>query len=193
VLDLKTLGNQLVADRASRGRPGVSIDVPYRTAQFGKLEPFTVERERAALDQMAVEIPYTLVKLAQPGDARSLNRLVIAAERSKRHISWRQNAETLRSRIKGVTGIKRRVRLGENTDDGSSATSRFTEIEFRRRIAIPQEFSGVEFPSYYRSPQNYCYIGISVSTKRDHIDLTHRVASIIHSLVGLGVPALRSA
>jgi hypothetical protein len=111
VLDLKTLGNQLVPDQLSRGRPGVSIDVPYRTDQFGKLEPFTLEREQAALDQMATEIPHTLVKLVVASQKRSLNQLAISAERLKRRISWRQEAQTVRCRTKGVTGLRRDVRL----------------------------------------------------------------------------------
>jgi hypothetical protein len=121
---------------------------------------------------MAAEIPYTLVKLALPGDARSLNNLVILSERSKRRISWRQEAEAFRCRVKGVTGIRRHVRLADATNDGGSSITRFSEVEFRRRVAIPQEHAAIGFPSYFRSQRDRCQIGISVSTKRDRIDLT---------------------
>jgi hypothetical protein len=172
VLDLKTLGNQLVQDQLSRGRPGVSIDVPYRTDQFGKLEPFTVEREQAALDQMAAEIPRTLVKLAVAGQERSLNRLAITAERSKRSIFWHQDAETVRCRTKGVIGLRRYVRLADYTDGRRAPPSRFSDIEFRRRLAIPPEHAAIEFPSYFRPQRGHCHVSVSVSLRRDRIDLT---------------------
>ena len=86
VLDLKTVGTLIGPDPATRGRRGVSIDVPYRVDRFDKLEPFTVEREQIALDMLATEIPFTLVKLALPVGGRSLNNLNVDATRSNRRI-----------------------------------------------------------------------------------------------------------
>jgi hypothetical protein len=109
VLDLKTVGTLIDTDAATRGRQGVSIDVPYRVDRFEKLEPFTGEREKDALDKMATEIPFTLVKLALPGGGRSLNNLNIDAARSDRRIIWWQDAAPHRCRTRGVVGIRRHV------------------------------------------------------------------------------------
>jgi hypothetical protein len=163
ILDLQTLGNLLASD-PSAGRDGVSIDVPYRGAQFGKLEPFTEEREQAALNTMAAEIPYTLVKLALPTGGRSLNNLAIESQRCKRRIIWKQTAESFRCRTKGVSGLRREVRLTDGTEGSRRPVIRFNEVEFQRRAVIPEQYRGRDFPSYFRSQRDHCRIGISLVT-----------------------------
>lgn len=112
------------------------------------------------------------MKLAVAGQKRSLNRLAITAERSKRNISWRQDSEVVRCRTRGVTGLRRHVRLVDDIDGRKAPPSRFSEIEFRRRLPIPAEYTTIQFPSYFRSHGGYCLIGISVSLRRNRIDLT---------------------
>jgi hypothetical protein len=172
VLDLKTVGTLIDPDSATRGRQGVSIDVPYRADRFEKLEPFTVEREQVALDMMASEIPVTLVKLALPGGGRSLNNLNIDATRSDRRIIWRQDAEPHRCRTRGVVGIRRHVRLTDTVGGKNVSTTRFSEIEFQRRVPIPAEYSSVEFPNYFRSHKTHCRIGISLPLRRERVDFS---------------------
>jgi hypothetical protein len=172
VLDLKTAGTLMTSDPPSRGRQGVSIDVPYRKNRFEKLEPFTVEREQAALDVMAAEMPYTLIKLALPRGQRSLNNLIVTADRPKRRIHWRQEAKIFRCRTKGVRGTRRHVRLIDTADDRSASTVRLMEIEFQRRVPIPEEYSGMKFANYFRSPQAHCRVGISIPVKRDRVDFS---------------------
>jgi hypothetical protein len=172
VLDLKTVGTLIDPDPATRGRRGVSIDVPYRLERFDKLEPFTVEREQIALDMMATEIPFTLVKLALPGGGRSLNNLSIDATRSNRRIIWRQDAEPHRCRTQGVAGTRRHVRLTDTVGGKNVSISRFSEIEFRRHVLIPAEYNAIKFPNYFRSQKTHCSIGISVPLKRDRVDFS---------------------
>jgi hypothetical protein len=172
VLDLKTVGTLNGPDAATRGRQGVSIDVPYRVDRFEKLEPFTVEREQVALDMMATEIPSTLVKLALPGGSRSLNNLNIDATRSNRRIIWRQDAEPYPCRTQGIAGIRRRVRLSDRIGDNNGSTTRFSEVEFQRRVPIPTEYSSVEFPNYFRSHKTHCRIGISLPLKQERVDFS---------------------
>jgi hypothetical protein len=172
VLDLKTVGTLIDPDSATRGRRGVSIDVPYRADRFDKLEPFTVEREQIALDMMATEIPFTLVKLALPGGSRSLNILNIDATRSNRRIIWRQDAEPHRCRTQGIAGIRRHVRLTDTVGGKDVSTTRFSEIEFQRRVPISAEYNSIEFPNYFRSQKTHCRIGISLPLKRERVDFS---------------------
>src|SRR5262249_47778300 len=125
-----------------------------------------------ALDMMSTEIPFTLVKLALPGVERSLNYLDIDATRSNRRIIWRQDAEPHRCRIKGIAGIRRHVRLTDTVGSENVSTTRFSEIEFQRRVLIPTEYNAIEFPNYFRSQRTHCRIGISLPLKRDRVDFS---------------------
>src|SRR3989442_9473888 len=73
VLDVRNgaLGCPL-PDPSSKQSQGVRITGPYRTQPQGKLEPFTIERERALIDRIATELASTLIKLANPGRKHSI-------------------------------------------------------------------------------------------------------------------------
>jgi hypothetical protein len=149
----------------------ITRDATYRKERFGKLEPFTVEREHDALNKMVAEIPSTLVKLAARSSKRSLNSAIIRSARCTRQIIWSQKAENFRCQLRGVTGIRRRVRLVDETEGSKSSVISFSEIEFQRRVVIPEEFRDRKFPSYFRSPGNSCLIGISLPISRNRVDL----------------------
>ena len=101
VLDLPQVGTQIVSDPGSKGERGVQIRVPYRKAAFGKLVPFTPEREADTFDKMASGLLATLVKLALPGSRSGIRKLTIRSERGGRAWSWRQDAQLVQCKPSG--------------------------------------------------------------------------------------------
>jgi hypothetical protein len=166
VLDLPELGTQRLPDPASRNRKGVTIFVPYRTARFQTLEPFSPERERAALDGIAEDLLHTMVKLVTPGSRHSLTAVTVLSERNSRKLSWRQNALPIRCRMKGVRGFRRVAHFSDTTSD---RTHVFEELEFQQTLQIPEQYRNKNFPTYFRVANERLRIGVSVPLKRGRI------------------------
>ncbi|TRC89688.1 DUF3883 domain-containing protein [Mesorhizobium sp. WSM4310] len=152
VLDFRNFGTARQADPVSKGRKGVLIQVPLRTEQLRRFEPFTHEREEEALADIERVLFPTLVKLAMPGRRRGIEGLEITSERLRRSLRWRQDAENQRSKVSGVSVTRRRGRLKSVSPDAKSSRREYEELEFSRFVDLPPEFQSLDFPAYYRSP-----------------------------------------
>jgi hypothetical protein len=168
VLDLPAMGTKHLKDVTSRGRRGVSVHVPYRLEQFQSLAPFTIEHERSALERIEVGLLPTLVKLALSGPRAGIRRLTVVSKRTGRELAWRQDAEKLKSKVNGVSALRRIGRLRSLNLEGSERTKLqvFEENEFSRAIEIPSEHSTVRFPSYYSAPGGKVRVSVSIPLRR---------------------------
>jgi hypothetical protein len=81
----------------SRGRPGVTLVVPYRQADDGPLRVFDQRQEAEALNTIAAELAPTLIKLAHPGPGKNLRAVVLRSARLGHELVWRQSARADRS------------------------------------------------------------------------------------------------
>lgn len=174
VLDLPAMGTRQLKDPDSRGERGVSVHVPYRAEPFHFLPAFDAERERGALDRIEAELLATLVKLARPGTRQGIRAVRIVSERVGRELSWRQSAELLKSKVKGVSVQRRKGRL-VRLDGAGGAPARqesFEELEFSRAVAIPEGHADVPFPAYYRAPAGALRVSVSVPVRRGRVDLS---------------------
>ena len=133
VLDLPAMGPQQLKDADSRGRRGVTVHVPYRSEQFQSLAPFTIEREQSALDHIEKGLLATLVKLALPGARPGIRELTLVSERTGREFAWRQNAETLKCKVKGVSVVRRMA--GSAVSSGQ--TDNLSACGLSRRLNSP--------------------------------------------------------
>ena len=176
VLDLPTLGPQQIKDADSRGRSGAYVHVPYRTEQFQSLPAFTVEREQKALDHIQSGLLSTLVKLALPGARPGIRALTLVSERTGREFNWRQKADSLKCKVKGVSAVRRVGRLSSShpTDAERVGAQTFEEIEFCRSTTIPGEHADIPYPSYYRASDSSLRVCVSVPIRRGRIDCSHR-------------------
>jgi hypothetical protein len=192
VLDLPALGTQKLDDPSSRGLKGVRIHVPYRGRSFHSLEQFSVDREREAFAKMADATLPTLVKLALHGRRKGIRELHISSERIGRRLVWRQTASSLRCKVKGVSAVRRTGILIDSLPESSRPrTRKFEEIEFSRAVPIPDEYSSVPFPAYFRS-RGGLRVCVSLSTKgkRANGAATGRFyypLAVEHSLTGTAV------
>jgi hypothetical protein len=172
VLDLPSMGTQQLKDAGSRSRRGVSVHVPYRSEQFQSLAPFTIEWEQRALDRIEGGLLATLVKLALPGARPGIRGLTLVSERTRREFAWRQNAEPLKCKVKGVSASRRIGRLSSvdrvNSERVRSQTSE--EIEFSRPIGLPTEHANIRFPTYYRAPGGAVRVCVSIPLRRGRVD-----------------------
>jgi hypothetical protein len=150
LLDLPTLETGRVRDPNWWGGSGVRLQIPYRSRAFEKLEPFTAEEEKRVFETIAGDILGTLVKLALVGQRRGLRELVLRSLRNGRTLSWRQRAEVVQCRIRGVSALRRTGRLQDQQDNGADVVRTFEELEFIRAVTLPAEHAGVSFPDYYR-------------------------------------------
>ncbi|WP_343517725.1 hypothetical protein, partial [Sphingomonas sp.] len=150
VLDFKEFGAGRQDDPASKGRKGVLIQVPFRTEQLRRFEPFTVEREESALEDIERALFPTLVKLALTGRRAGIQTLTISSERLGRRFQWRQSAESLRTKAAGVSAVHRKGRLQAETRDGKRNRREHEEFEFSRLVELPEAFDDIDFPAYYR-------------------------------------------
>jgi hypothetical protein len=172
VLDLPTLGPQQLEDTESRGRSGVYVHVPYRSEQFQSLAAFTVEQEQKALDQIQSRLLPTLVKLALPGARPGIRVLTLVSERTGRELNWRQRADPLKCKVKGVSAVRRVGRLSNfhRADAKRARAQIFEEIEFCRSTTIPTEHVNVPYPAYYRASDSSLRVCVSVPIRRARID-----------------------
>ncbi len=176
ILDVRQMGTRNVPDPSSLGRPGVSIHVPYRTATLRDLQPFDIDREAKAMDDIAQALLPTLVKLAGVGNTKGVTGLDVDSQRTGRRISWAQSAKAEPSSLRGVTIIRRKGRL-EDWLTGSAEPPRvqkIEELEFTRSIAIPAERRGVDFPGYYAADRGRLNVAVSVPLTRRRLDLSRQ-------------------
>ena len=160
----------------SKRKPGVEIQVPYRTAADGNLMPFGLEEEKVAVDQFGQSLIPTLIKLVIPDSPKQLKRLVVKSERHDQRIGWTQSAEKIDCSVRYVTAIERTLRVVRSQlDNSKSRRQTIRELEFQKSFEMPEEFRLVAFPSYFRaSNRSRVKIGISVRMKGGQIDLSHR-------------------
>ena len=79
---------------------GTRIEVPYREAAKGGIEPFGQEREKHAVSTFFQDLIPTLIKLAQPNSPKCLRELVVSSVRCDRRIRWSHPQQGLRRSIK---------------------------------------------------------------------------------------------
>lgn len=151
VLDFKEFGTARQPDPPSKGRKGILIQVPFRTEKLRRFEPFSIERERKALDDIQDVLFPTLVKLALTGRRTGVRSLTITSERLGRRLVWKQSAETLRTKVAQVTGVRRTGRSQTETSDGKRRRQDYEELEFSRLVDIEPKFEWQDFPAYFRS------------------------------------------
>lgn len=157
---------QIKPDADSRGRAGVEIWVPFRTSDGRILSAFTVRRERAALDGLATGLSGTLLKLAVPGKAHSLEQVCVRSERVARTLAWSQRALQVPSGGRGQRLTRREVRI----EDSERRADKIEELEFRRAIPLPPRFVTQEFPAYFRRPPGRVLVAISLRVQRKKLD-----------------------
>ena len=158
----------------SKNTPGIRIEVPFRTASRGGLEPFGQEREEHAVEAFFQDLIPTLIKLAQPNSPKSLRELVVSSERCNRRIRWSQSATRVNTSVKNVVGVERQIRVIDSQLDDSGKRHRRTveEIEFQKYLDITRELRDETFPSYFKvNPGRRLKIGISLRKKGQRIDL----------------------
>ncbi|MBI1686776.1 DUF3883 domain-containing protein [Caulobacter hibisci] len=173
ILDVRQMGTRNLEDPTSLGLPGVSIHVPYRTAVLRDLQPFDVEREHKAMDEIAQALLPTLVKLAGAGSAKGVTSLDVNAQRTGRRIIWSQSAKAEPSAVRGVTLIRRKGRLEDRSASGGTPRIlKVEELEFIRSVAIPSERRGVDFPSYYAAERGRLNVAVSVPLIRRRLDVS---------------------
>jgi hypothetical protein len=173
VMDLPTLGTKRVPDPASEGVPGVTIQVPFRVRDTGKLTAFTVEREASAIDGMASELFNTLGKLSLIGKARGIRRVELRSSRTGKNLLWVQSASAVFCSLKGVDAIRRVGRLDtwltSAPEDKQASTSE--EVEYGRYIELATGITAPPFPGYYDGPRKRLRIAVSLPIRRRRIQL----------------------
>jgi hypothetical protein len=177
VQNLKRLATKTEPDPASKGQRGVSIHVPYRKEAFGKLQPFTAEREADTFDKMAGGLLSTMVKLALPGRKRGIRALTLRSDRQGRTLSWRQDVEPEPCKIAGVSALRRVGKLSDRSDGSlKPVTRRFEEIEFTRSVTVPDKFTAQPLGPYYATPGGTVRIAVSlpIRSKRPDLAVTGR-------------------
>jgi hypothetical protein len=166
VLDLPTLGTARVADPSEAPRKGVTLDVPYRTAAFDKLAPFTVEDERRAFELMSGEMLATLTKLATFGQKKGLSELTLRSERLGRTVSWRQRVVKVECRVPGIDALRRSGRMEISHGGTPSIKQAFDEIEFGFLVEVPPEFASIKVPDYFRRSRRRIRVAVSFPLER---------------------------
>lgn len=164
ILDLPTFTAGRQPDPARKGRKGILIQVPYRTAALRRFVPFTPEREAVDLAEIERVLFPTLVKLALPGRRRGIQALTISSERHDRRLSWSQIAETTRTSIDGFSALRRVGKMLARGPGTARTRQDHEELEFSRLIDIPAEWAGVDFPDYYRSGEQL-RVAVSIPLK----------------------------
>ena len=172
VLDLPRLATARVKDQESAETRGVSIHVPYRTAPFEGLLPFTLAAERRTLDTMASGMLATLAKLALAGNRPGLRQVTLRSERVGREIRWSQRAVREPCKLRGVTAIRRTGTLVDLRAGEPPRTSSFEELEYLRSIDLPGNERDRSLPEYYRAGDGRIRVAVSIPISRKRIDRT---------------------
>ena len=159
-------------DPSSAGSRGVRITVPYRTQPQGKLEPFTIERERALIDCIATELAPTLIKLANSRGRHSITNVRVTSKRCGRQLVWSQSVKQMVARGLKGTLLRRRIRTDDSSDGTEQPASPQTieELEFQRVLSIPPEFRQRNIPDYFVVPARRIRLALSFRMRGKRID-----------------------
>lgn len=158
-----------LADPGSRGRPGVTIAVPYRQADERPLRAFDERHEAEALTAIAAEFAPTLIKLAHPGTGKNLRAVVLRSARLGQELQWRQSARADKA-VRGL--IKRAARLDHHGPHLGGAAEAVSEAEYQHSVAPPSGLGRPNVPSYFRATAGRIRLGVSVRVRRGRLDLT---------------------
>lgn len=160
-------------DPDSKGKAGVFIEVPYREAALGKLEPFGSEKLEHVFQEVISDLALTVAKLSQPGTTKRLSEIIVSSVQQNRRIRWVLSSSKINTSARGITAVNRKVRV----HDGSLLTSHtrpstpLEELEFQRSFEVPAKFRARNFPAYYRVSGGRIRIGLALPIKRTKVDL----------------------
>jgi hypothetical protein len=174
VMDLPTLGTRDVPDPESAGTKGVTIYVPFRGLDSGKLMAFTPEREAAAIEGMAAELFNALGKLSLAHkQGRGIRRLELVSTRTGQNLLWVQTAESHPCSVKGVEATRRvgKLERWSVTMPHQKQSSTFEEIEYGRYVDRPAALTAPPFPAYYDGPRKKLKVSVSLPVRRKRIQL----------------------
>lgn len=152
----------------SDGQPGVTLIVPYRQADDGRMLAFDHAHEAEALGTIAAELAPTLIKLAHPGAGKNLRAVVLRSGRLSRELRWRQSARADKS-VPGL--IRRTARLDEQGSPLAGAPQVITELEYQRAVTPPAGLRWPDVPGYFRVPTGRIRLGVSFRVRRGRMDL----------------------
>jgi hypothetical protein len=152
----------------SRGRPGVTLIVPYRQADDGPLQAFDRQREAEALKAIAAELTPTLIKLAHPGSGKNLRAVVLRSARLGSELRWRQAASSDKSAPDLISRTARLVQRGPEHDGTPEA---IREIEYQHVATPPAGLHRPNVPGYFRVPAGRIRIGVSARIRRGRLNL----------------------
>lgn len=157
-----------LAHPESGGQSGVTLIVPYRQADDGRMRAFDHEHEAEALGTIAAELAPALIKLAHPGPGKNLRAVMLRSARLGRELRWRQSARADKS-VPGL--IRRTARLDENGSALAGAPQVITEMEYQRAVTPPTGLSRPDVPGYFRVPAGRIRLSVSLRTRRGRMDL----------------------
>lgn len=181
---IRSGGKQTVLDRftgtlpsplpepSSKKRPGIHIQVPYRTSNKGSLEPFDVSKEQQALDSFSNDLAPMLLKLANTGAHKNLEEVVVSSERCQRKITWKQSVEQLASQFKDTIILHRTINMRDSAKSGKKSVKRIEELEFQRSILIPKEYREQDIPEYFKRPYGRVLFAASLRLQHGKIDIS---------------------
>lgn len=159
-------------DESTSGRRGVFIYVPYRSTPTGRLQPFTVSREREVFDILRSNLQYTLVKLALPGAPRNLRELKIGSNRTGRTLTWVQSARRVPTKLPGSIGIERTVKMKETTPEAPGKwMTVLKELEFQALCSPTDLAPEIQIPTYFTAKNGRIRIGVSLRLTRGHLEM----------------------
>ena len=152
----------------SRDQPGVTLIVPYREADDGRMRAFNQGHEAEALGTIAAELALTVIKLAQPGPGKNLRSVVLRSARLGKELRWRQSA---RADGSPPDLVRRTARLDESGSPLAGTLQTITEMEYRHAMTPPAGLLRPEVPGYFRVPAGRIRLSVSVRIRRGRLDL----------------------
>ena len=161
---------------------GVSIEVPYRSSRTGALEPFSLERRSAWVEELRNSLARTLIKLANPGRSQSLRRVVLTSEDGPL-VSWEQRAREDPAPARGIRLVRRTA-----VQEIAGHKERLVELEFQAKVRIPAQHRHKDFPAYFNCGRNQLRIGVSLKLDRGRPD----GSSVGLAFYPLGAPLART-
>lgn len=181
---IRSGGKQTVLDRftgtlpsplhepSSKRRPGIHVQVPYRTSKKGSLEPFDASKEQQALDSFSSDLAPMLLKLANPGAHKNLEEVVVSSERCQRKITWKQSVEQLASQFRDTIILRRTINMRDSAKSDKKSIKSIEELEFQRSILIPKEYREQDIPEYFKRPYGRVLFAASLRLQRGKIDIS---------------------
>ena len=169
------------SDPTTAGTRGVRIHVPYRTESTGSLSAFVESVESSVFDDFAAHISPSLLKLANHGTRKSLRSVTVSSARVRRQIVWKQRVKPLPSSQRGVSLLARRITM---TDSKFGKSEIVEELEWQKRLKLPDEFRHQRVPGYFRERGAQIRLGVSLRTRRGKLSQNHP-AGIAYYPIGI--------